>query len=139
MLCAARLGIDFALALPHGYEPDSAIASEAKRLAAMSGATLEITHDPAQAVAGADAVYTDVWASMGQENERGKRLADFAAVQVNEALMAKARPGALFMHCLPAKRGEEVTDPVIESAQSVVFEQAENRLHVQKALLLMLL
>jgi len=98
-----------------------------------------ITTDPAEAVAGAYGVYTDVWASMGQESEAGQRRLDFQPYQVNESLMAKARPDALFMHCLPAKRGEETTDAVMESAQSVVFDQAENRLHAQKALLLMML
>jgi ornithine carbamoyltransferase len=98
-----------------------------------------VTNDPAEAVAGAHAVYTDVWASMGQEAEAGERARVFAPYQVNEALMAQARPDAVFMHCLPAKRGQETTDAVMESAQSVVFDQAENRLHAQKALLMMLL
>src|SRR5438445_9352135 len=95
--------------------------------------------DPLEAVSGADAVYTDVWASMGQESQALERRAIFQPYQVNEALMAKARGGAIFMHCLPAKRNQETTDGVMESRQSVVFDQAENRLHTQKALLLMLL
>ena len=140
MLCAARLGLDFALASPQGYGPDAGIVQQAQALAMASGSVITITTDPfLEAVAGAHAVYTDVWASMGQEGDRTRRLADFAGHQVNEALFAQARPGAIFMHCLPAKRGEEVTDAVIESERSVVFDQAENRLHVQKALLLMLL
>jgi ornithine carbamoyltransferase len=133
MLNAARLGIEFALARPEGYGPDPKI------LAAVSGASVQVTDNPREAVSGAHAVYTDVWASMGQENEAAIRRERFAPYQVNESLMAAARTDAIFLHCLPAKRHEEVTDAVIESAQSVVFDQAENRLHAQKALLLMLL
>ncbi len=139
MICSAQLGLDFSAATPATYPPNVEITARAQALAAASGSKLTITPDPAEAVSGADAVYTDVWASMGQESEGAQRRNDFEAYQVNQALMAKARPGARFMHCLPAKRGEEVTDSVIESAASVVFDQAENRLHVQKALLLMLL
>src|SRR5207302_6192657 len=98
-----------------------------------------ITSDALAAVSGADAIYTDVWASMGKESEAQQRKAVFAPYQVNEKLMAQAKPGALFMHCLPAHRGDEVTDGVIDSPQSIVFDQAENRLHVQKAILLSLL
>jgi ornithine carbamoyltransferase len=108
-------------------------------LAAVSGSSLLVTHDPAEALAGAHAVYTDVWASMGQEQEAAKRKKAFHAYQVNEELFAQSRPDAVFLHCLPAKRGEEVTDAVMESPRSVVFQQAENRLHAQKALLLMML
>ncbi|MDP8979423.1 MAG: ornithine carbamoyltransferase [Acidobacteriota bacterium] len=139
MLCAARLGLDFALATPPEYGPDAGIVQQAHALAMSSGSELTITTDPSEAVAGAHAVYTDVWASMGQESDRDRRLKDFANHQVNQTLFAQARPDAVFLHCLPAKRGEEVTDAVIESERSVVFDQAENRLHVQKALLLMLL
>jgi len=139
MLCAARLGMDFVIGCPKGYEPNPEIVAEAAGLAALSGVSLEVTNDPLQAVAGAHAVYTDVWTSMGQESEKQQRLADFAAFQVNGILFGKARPDAKFMHCLPAKRGEEVTDEVMECTRSVVFDQAENRLHAQKALLLMLL
>ncbi len=139
MLCAARLGIDFAAGCPKGYEPRAEIVAEASGLAKGTGAAIEITNDPCEAVAGAHAVYTDVWTSMGLESENLKRLDDFAAFQVNETLFGKARPDARFMHCLPAKRGQEVSDEVIESANSVVFDQAENRLHVQKALLLMMI
>ena len=111
----------------------------AKISAAISGATLTVGDDPREAVAGADAIYTDVWTSMGQEEQKAQRLRDFDGFQVDRGLFALANPHAAFMHCLPAHRGEEVTDEVMESAGSVVFDQAENRLHVQKALLLMLL
>jgi ornithine carbamoyltransferase len=139
MLSSLRLGMNFSLAAPVGYEPDAEIVAQAEALAAVAGGQLVITHNAAEAVAGAQAVYTDVWASMGQEHEKEKRRADFAPYQINGALMRQAAPEAIFLHCLPAKRGEEVVDEVIESSQSAVFDQAENRLHVQKALLLMLL
>jgi ornithine carbamoyltransferase len=139
MLTAVRLGIDFAVATPEGYAPNAEIVAQAEGLAAISGARLEITNDPAAAVSGAHAVYTDVWTSMGQEKESIKRRKHFARHQVNDSLMSLARPDAVFMHCLPAKRGEEVTDEVMESSRSIVFDQAENRLHAQKALLMMML
>lgn len=139
MLSALRLGMNFSLATPAGYEPDAEIVAQAEALAAVAGGQLVITNDPVDAVAGAQAVYTDVWASMGQEHEKEQRLRDFAPYQVNAALFEKAAPEAIFLHCLPAKRGEEVHDDVVESDHSAVFDQAENRLHVQKALLLMLL
>jgi ornithine carbamoyltransferase len=139
MLTAVRLGMDFALGCPPGYTPDPDIVSQAEGLAAVSGASILITHDPAEAMEGAHAVYTDVWASMGQEQEAAKRKKAFHAYQVNEELFGKALPDAVFMHCLPAKRGEEVTEGVMENPRSVVFDQAENRLHAQKALLLMML
>jgi len=139
MLTALRLGMNFAIATPKGYESDAEIVAQAEALAAVAGAQLLITNDPIAAAKDAQAIYTDVWASMGQEDEKEKRRADFAAYQVDSAILAKASPEAIFLHCLPAKRGEEVTDQVIESPQSAVFDQAENRLHVQKALLLMLI
>jgi len=139
MLCASRLGMDFALAHPSGYPANPKIIEQAEIFAADNDCSVSISCDPAKAVAGAHGVYTDVWASMGQESEAGQRRLDFQPYQVNEALMAEALPEAVFMHCLPAKRGEETTDAVMESPQSVVFDQAENRLHAQKALLLMLL
>lgn len=139
MLSSARLGMDFAIATPHGFEPDPEIVAQADGLAAVSGSTLLLTDDPAEAVQGAHAVYTDVWTSMGQEKEAIKRRKAFQQYQVNDALFAQARPDAVFMHCLPAHREEEVTDSVIEHSRSVVFDQAENRLHAQKALLLMML
>jgi ornithine carbamoyltransferase len=139
MLNAARLGMDFALAAPKGYEPNKEITEQARTLASENGGHLTIADDWKSAVSGACAVYTDVWASMGQEKEAKARREAFRPYQVDENLMSHARPDAAFMHCLPAKRGEEMTDGVIESKNSVVFEQAENRLHAQKALLLMML
>jgi ornithine carbamoyltransferase len=139
LLCCARLGIHMSVATPAGYEPQAAITEQAVTLARESGSVIEITKDPEQAVENAHAVYTDVWASMGQESEADERKRIFGPYQVNAALLAGARKDALFMHCLPAKRGLEVTDEVFECAQSVVFDQAENRLHVQKAALVMLL
>ena len=139
LLCCARLGIHCTVATPAGYEPDASITAVAQRLAAQSGVESKLTNDVVAAVQTADAVYTDVWASMGQESQAEERHRIFSPYQVNERLMAQAGPDTLFMHCLPAKRGLEVTDEVMESTQSVAFEQAENRLHAQKALLLMLL
>ena len=139
LLCCARLGIHMSVATPAGYEPQSSIVEQAEQLAESTGAVIEISNDAAQAVHSAHAVYTDVWASMGQESQAEERKRLFAPYQVNQELMAKARKDARFMHCLPAKRGLEVTDEVMESDQSVAFDQAENRLHVQKAALLMLL
>jgi len=134
MLTAGRLGVHVAVATPEDYRPNPSIAAEAAR-----HGRITLTYDPAEALAGAHAVYTDVWTSMGQESEAETRAAAFGPYQVNEAMFAKARPDAIFMHCLPARRGEEVTGAVIESKRSVVFDQAENRLHVQKALLVALL
>jgi ornithine carbamoyltransferase len=139
LLCAARLGIHMSVATPAGYGPRAKILEQATELARVSGAEIEIGNDPAEAVESAHAVYTDVWASMGQEAEAEERKKLFVPYQVNKALLANARKDTLFMHCLPAKRGLEVTDEVMESAQCVAFDQAENRLHVQKAILLMLL
>ena len=139
MLTSLRLGADFAIGCPEGYTPDPDIVAQAEGLAAVSGASLLITHDTARALAGAHAVYTDVWASMGQEQELMKRKRAFHEFQVDDELFAQARPDAIFMHCLPAKRGEEVTDSIMEHRRSAIFDQAENRLHAQKALLLMML
>lgn len=139
MICSARLGMHFAIATPRGYEPHANIAAQSAELAAGARASLTVTHDPREAVADADAIYTDVWASMGQEEEAAKRRKKFQPYQVNEELMAAARPDTIFMHCLPVKRGQEVTDSVCEGPNSAMFDQAENRLHAQKALLLMLL
>jgi len=139
MLNAARLGMDFALATPRKYEASPEIISQTRELTARSGAKFTVTNDPAEAARGAHAIYTDVWASMGAENEAAERRTAFADYQVDDDLFRHAEPDAVFMHCLPAKRGEEVTDSVIESSRSVVFDQAENRLHAQKAMLLMLL
>ena len=139
ILAAALAGATIAVATPHGYEPCAEIIRGAGVIATTTGARIEITNDPAAAVADADAVYTDVWASMGQEGETDERRRAFAGFQVNEALMAKAKPHAIFMHCLPAHRGDEVSAGVIDSPRSVVFDQAENRLHVQKVILILLL
>jgi len=136
---AARLGVHLALATPPGYEPNPEVVQWARTHGAETGGRIDLTHDPVEAVKDADAVYTDVWTSMGQEAESAMRLKIFRPYQVNEALFAHARPDAIFMHCLPAHRGEEVTDGVMESPRSVVFQQAENRLHVQKAIMLNLM
>ena len=128
---AARFPIRVAVAAPKGYEPDPAVVKRARDL----GADVTVVNDPAEAAAGADYLYTDVWASMGQEAEQEKRAKIFAGFQINDALLAKAAPGAKVLHCLPAHRGEEITDAVIEGPASVVWDEAENRLHVQKAIL----
>jgi ornithine carbamoyltransferase len=139
LFIGSKLGIHTTIASPVGYEPHPAAIRLAQEAAKESGAQIVISHDPVEAVADADVVYTDVWTSMGQEAEREERLNKFAGYQVNGALMALARPDAIFMHCLPAHRGEEVTDQVIESSHSVVFAEAENRLHAQKAVLALLM
>src|SRR5262245_50315491 len=132
MDAAARLDFDFVLACPPGYEADPAITAEA-------GKRVSVTHDVTAAVRGADVVYTDVWTSMGQEGEAEARRRTFRPYQLNEEVMRVAGPKALVMHCLPAHRGEEITDAVLDGPQSVVFDQAENRLHVQKAIMVWLL
>jgi len=139
LLTCAALGSSISIAAPPGYEPDPQIITEAQEIAEQTGANVCLSHDPGEAVDGADAVYTDVWASMGQEHEAGHRSSIFLPFQVNETLMARANEGAVFMHCLPAHRGDEVTDAVIDSPCSIVFDQAENRMHIQKAILLSLL
>ncbi len=138
MVTGAKLGVSIHIATPPGFEPRADIVGEARACARHTGAGVKIGHDPFEAVSGADAVYTDVWASMGQEHESAVRNQVFAPYQVTEALMTAADPAAVFMHCLPAHRGLEVVDVVIDSPQSIVFDQAENRLHVQKALLILL-
>jgi ornithine carbamoyltransferase len=139
MVAGARVGAHIRIATPAGYEPDSNILAAARRDATATEGTIEIFRAPEEAVSGAQAVYTDVWASMGQESETEARAAIFAPYQVNAELMSQAAPDAVFLHCLPAHRGSEVTDDVMESPRSIVFDEAENRLHVQKAILLMLL
>ena len=139
MLVAASVGSHVRIATPPHYEPAKDVVNFARNRARQTGASVELFNDSVEAVAGANAIYTDVWASMGQESEAETRRATFAPYQVNRELMARAAPGALFLHCLPAHRGLEVTDEVIDSPQSIVFDQAENRLHVQKAILLLLL
>jgi len=131
----ARVGAHVRVATPAGYEPDAGVVAEAKRVARETRGKIEILRSPEEAVAGVQAVYTDVWASMGQESESAEREKVFAAYQVNEALFAHAAPDAVFLHCLPAHRGLEVSAGVIDSPRSIIYDQAENRLHVQKALL----
>jgi len=139
LIAGARVGAQVRVATPARYEPDAALVAQARRAAQETRGKIEILRAPAEAVAGAQAVYTDVWASMGQEQEAAERENAFAPYQVNEALMSLAAPDAVFLHCLPAHRGQEVTDAVLDSARSIVYDQAENRLHVQKAILAMLL
>ena len=139
LLTGAMLGSHVRVATPTGYEPNAEIVQAAEEIARETGARVEILRDPQAAVSGADAVYTDAWASMGQEDEAEARIPIFQPYQVNDSLMANASPHAVFMHCLPAHRGQEVTDAVMDSLQSVIFDQAEGRLHVQKAILMLLL
>ncbi len=134
-LMAASLGTDFTLACPEGYEPDPEVWRQAQAVARKTGARLTLTHDPREAVRTAQFVYTDVWASMGQEDEAEVRRKAFAGFQVNAELLREAPEDVRVMHCLPAHRGEEITEDVLEGPRSVVLEQAENRLHAQKALL----
>jgi ornithine carbamoyltransferase len=136
---AARLGAHIRVATPAQYAPDPAVVDEANAAAKQTGAAIEIHRSPEEAVNGAQAVYTDVWVSIGHEAETAERLAAFPGYRVNETLFSLAAPDAVFLHCLPARRGLEVTDGVIDSPRSLVFDQAENRLHVQKAILLTLL
>jgi ornithine carbamoyltransferase len=139
LLTCACLGSSIRIATPKGYTCNPEIVADARKIAKQTGAQMEFLTDPHAAVSGVDAVYTDAWASMGQENEAAKRVEIFPPYRVNRKLMAEAAPHAVFMHCLPAHRGDEVTDDVMDSETSVVFEQAENRLHVQKSILYLLL
>ncbi len=136
---AAKTGTPLTMAPPRGYEPTASVFLQARADAVPTGTEISVVQEPADAVSGADAVYTDVWASMGQELETRDRKKVFAGYQVNSLLMALAKPDAVFMHCLPAHRGDEVTDEVLDGPRSVVLEQAENRLHVAKAVLLALM
>src|SRR5574341_1204788 len=136
---AAKMGLRFTLACPPGYEADPTVMARAQEQAKASGAVLTVTHDPNAAAHAADVLYTDVWASMGQEEEHARRLRDFQGYQVDGALVGLASPEVLVMHCLPAHRGEEITGEVIDGPHSIVFDQAENRLHMQKAILVTLL
>ena len=135
ILLGAMLGTRIAVACPPGYEPDATVQARVRQL----GPAFEVTDDARAATSGADVVYTDVWVSMGQEAERERRLETFRRYQLNETVMGFAKPGALVMHCLPAHRGEEITDAVLDGPQSIVLDQAENRLHAQKAVILELL
>ncbi len=136
---AAKLGVNMRVVTPEGYDPDPAIYEGARKEAEKTGARIETVRDPAEGVAGADVVYTDVWISMGMEDEKEERLRIFRPYQVNAELMRKAPSHCIVMHCLPAHRGEEITDEVIDGPASVVFDQAENRLHVQKAVMSLLI
>ena len=132
---ASKFKMHFAIATPKGYEMKPYIREYIESNAKQSGATITITHDPKEAVADADVIYTDVWASMGQEDESAKRIQIFQEYQVNEKLVSGAKKDFLFMHCLPAHRGEEVTAGIIDGSNSVIFDEAENRLHIQKAIM----
>ena len=139
LYACTKYGIDINLATPKGYEPDSKVLKESKAFAKSNKVTINIFNQPQAAVEGVDVVYTDVWASMGKENEAKKRKELFKEFQINKKLVSLAKKDCLVMHCLPAHRGEEITDDVLDSENSVVFDQAENRLHVQKAILAILL
>jgi ornithine carbamoyltransferase len=139
MYGAPKVGMNIAVATPSGYEPNPDVVSNARKDAAEAGTVVEVANTIDAAVRGADVVETDVWASMGQEEEAARRQKDFEGWQVNERVMSMANDGAIFMHCLPAHRGEEVSAAVADSAQSVIFDEAENRLHVQKAILYLLM
>ncbi len=135
----SKVGMDIVAATPEGYEPDGQVVEMAFAFARESSSTVELTNDPVAAVKGADVIYTDTWVSMGQEAEQKKRLEVFPPYQVNAALVSRARPDVIVMHCLPAHRGQEITDGVADGPHSVIFDQAENRMHVQKAILAILL
>ena len=136
LLGAAQMGLTLTIACPRAYQPEVAVVRRARALAETTGAVLDIVEDPKQGVKGADAIYTDVWTSMGREQEAATRHEVFRPYQINAALLAEAPSHAVVMHCLPAHRGEEITEDVFESERALVFEEAENRLHVQKALLI---
>ncbi|MBI3194338.1 MAG: ornithine carbamoyltransferase, partial [Ignavibacteriae bacterium] len=135
MLLAAKLGMNFTAATPKGYEPNKEVVKKAQKFAKASGAKIEVVNNPKEGVKKSDVVYTDVWASMGQESEKDERAKIFKEFQVNAKLMNLAKDSAIFMHCLPAHRGEQVTDEVMDGKQSRIFDEAENRLHTQKAIL----
>jgi len=139
MFAGAQLGAHVWVATPKGYEPKADALRWSGERACVTGGSCTVTNDPREAVSGADVVYTDVWASMGQEAEKQERARIFAPYQVNKKLFGQAKPDAIFMHCLPAHRGDEVTDDVIDSPRSVVFQEAENRLHAQKAIMIELM
>jgi ornithine carbamoyltransferase len=139
MFAGARFGVNVTVACPKGYEPNPVALSNAREDAHITGSRIDVVHDASEGVRNADVIYTDVWASMGQESEAETRKAIFRPFQVNAALMAKANHDAIFLHCLPAHRGDEVTDEVLDSSASFVFQEAENRLHVQKAVMYQLM
>ena len=136
LLGAAMVGMSMTVATPEGYEPDPEIVKEAKRISEKTWCNIELTHDPEEAVKDADIIYTDTWVSMGDEKEKEERLKVFPSYQINKTLVENADEDYIFMHCLPAHRGEEVTEEIIDGAHSVVFHQAENRMHAQKAIIL---
>src|SRR3954454_23998506 len=138
MVAAAKFGVRFVAATPKGYEPPEQVLIAARRAAVQAGGTVELVHNAENAAKGADVLYTDVWTSMGQEAEAERRRRDLGAFRIDEALVAHARPGAIVMHCLPAHYGEEVTEDVLHGPQSAAWDEAENRLHTQKALLALL-
>lgn len=138
-IICSKLGIDFSIASPAGYELPEKVQEMIRANCAASGSAFVMTASPEKAVQGADAIYTDIWASMGQEDETARRMKDFAGYQVNMGLLKQAKPDAVFMHCLPAHRGDEVTDEVMDCPQSIVFDEAENRLHAQKGVLALLM
>ncbi|NLU35348.1 ornithine carbamoyltransferase [Wolinella succinogenes] len=138
LMLASKLGFELRVATPRGYEPNLKIFEEAQKIASLSGAKITLTNDPKRAVEGADVVTTDTWASMGQEEEKEKRVRDFQGYCVDSALMGLAKSDAIFLHCLPAYRGQEVSEEVLEGPQSLIFDEAENRLHVQKGIMVWL-
>jgi ornithine carbamoyltransferase len=139
LFAAAKVGMDMALASPEGYELSDDVVELGQEFAAQSGSRIELVHDAAAAVRGANVIYTDVWVSMGQEEETKRRLKVFPPYQINAALVAQAKPGVIVMHCLPAHRGQEIADEVADGPHSVLFDQAENRMHAQKAVLALLM
>ncbi len=139
MYACAKVGMDMVCASPKGYQPDPTVLQQAQEDAAQTGCTISVEEDIAKAVKGADVLYTDVWTSMGQEAEREIRLKALHDYQINSELLKAANPGAIVLHCLPAHRGEEITEDVLEGPQSFVWDQAENRLHTQKAIMVLLM
>jgi ornithine carbamoyltransferase len=135
----SKVGMNITLGSPKGYEPDPEVVSQAKREAKKNGSEVKVTNDPIEAVKGTDIIYTDVWASMGKEKEHEKRVQIFKPFQINPKLAKEAKEDYLFMHCLPAHRGEEVTDEIADSKNSIIYDQAENRLHVQKAIMALIM
>ena len=135
---AAKMGFELRIATPKGYECDSKIVAKALKFAKESGAVIKIGNDPKEAVAGCDVVTTDTWVSMGQEDEKEKRIKDFAGYEVNSELMSLAKDDAIFLHCLPAYRGYEVSEEIFEKYADVIFQEAENRLHAQKGIMVWL-
>jgi len=139
LLAASKLGMNLTAAIPRGYEPLEDVVLQAQEIAKGTGSSIKMTNDPVEAVRDADVIYTDTWTSMGQEDERQRRLKVFPPYQVNAALVSKAKPDTIVMHCLPAHRGEEITDEVADGPHSVLFDEAENRMHAQKAVLALLM